>query len=260
MTLINWFHSAFGVNKLSSKGELQTLCPKCKHEKFYFNLKKRVGWCHSAKCHWNPRLNDLIKVVGYGPDEQGYTPMYRHDEIVKISLPSGSYPIFSNKKGIDYLLSRNIPYELFYEFNIHCTNDTVIVPVTLNGEIVSYVQRNIDTKFYNYPSNGQHHKTLLGWDTAQYWDTITLVENTFVSLWLRDLQCTTNFGSHLSDHQALTIAKGSAKLVNILWDEGAKTNGAENKLRSLGIKTNVIKIKGQPDNYPKETIQNLIKE
>lgn len=263
--ILNWFHSTLGVEKLSSRGELQTFCPKCGHEKFYFNLYKKIGWCHSAKCHWKPGLQDLINLVGFGPDETGYFPSYRKETPpITILLPEGSFPLITKegkfpwKKGIDYLISRGVPPALIQLFDIRGDGKTVIIPVRANGELVSYVQRNIDTKHYHYPSGGMHYKTFLGWDEAQYWEKLTLVENTFVSLWLRNLNVTTNFGSHLSDEQALTIAKGSAKLVNLMWDEGAKTADAVKKLNHLGIKCTVIPIKGQPDDHSKEEIEKLI--
>ena len=84
------------------------------------------------------------------------------------------------------------------------------------------------------------------------WDKLVLVENTFVSMWLRDLNCTTNFGSHLSDVHVDKLVRSKVKHVTFLWDEGANAQKAQRKLKEAGVPSTVIFIKGQPDDHTKK--------
>ena len=94
-----------------------------------------------------------------------------------------------------------------------------------------------------------------------------LVENTFVSMWLRDLHCTTNFGSFLSDTHVDKIVHSNVKHVTFLWD-GPDVNGkgaadpqkAQRKLKKVGVPSNIIYIEGQPDDYNKTKIEELLND
>jgi DNA primase len=94
------------------------------------------------------------------------------------------------------------------------------------------------------------------------WDSIVLVENTFVSMWLRDLNATATFGSHLSDTHIDKLVHSKIKHVTFLWDGGTEyaTEIAAKKLKKLGIPSNVIALPGkkQPDDYSKDDIKEMI--
>ena len=137
----------------------------------------------------------------------------------------------------------------------------VYVPVYYKEKLVSYVGRDIlglTPYRYKYPKGSKISEHFLGWDEAKLWNKLTLVENTFVSIWLRNyLNCTTNFGSHLSEKQIEKIKKMKhLESVAIMWDKGAEER-AENaclKLACLGIPAAYARLKGQPDDYTLEEI------
>lgn len=114
---------------------------------------------------------------------------------------------------------------------------------------------------YKYAPGVKTNNYIFGWDECTLWPELTLVENTFNSIWLRNhINCSTNFGSHLSDRQIELIASSKAiKTVLLLWDEGAEISAqkAVKRLRNAGIASCLARIKGQPDNHSLETLVEL---
>jgi hypothetical protein len=111
---------------------------------------------------------------------------------------------------------------------------------------------------YLYHAGAKTGIYILGWDECELWGRLSLIENTFVSLSLRQsIQATTVFGSNVSDTQADMIARSKIKEVAILWDEGAekKAEKAVKKLHSRGVRASYWIIKGQPDDHPVETVK-----
>lgn len=88
-----------------------------------------------------------------------------------------------------------------------------------------------------------------------------MVENTFNAIWLRDhINCSTNFGSHLSDAQAQKIIDAPrVETIIFLWDEGAETRAekAIEKIRKFrgGKNLAACYMKGQPDDHSLETLK-----
>ena len=75
LAILDWIHRNFSVERYNeSKSEVQFQCPKCHHPRFYFNLKKKVGFCHRARYHFKPSLEELTKFRGSEPSEYIYTP------------------------------------------------------------------------------------------------------------------------------------------------------------------------------------------
>lgn len=268
----DWFHRAFGVNHKPNRNELQTKCPKCLHPSFFFNTKKQVGFCHHDACHWKPHLSDLIEHAGYAPDEFGgfVGEPDKPKAPVKVELP-GTPVIFAQQGQymtewpltVEYLARRNITHEQMLRFNMHCDGSRVYVPIYEGDDLVNYVARDLtglSAKKYLYCPGVSTTKYLFGWDECQYWPSLTLVENTFVSIWLRKaLSCTTNFGSYLSPDQVDKIARSKVQQVVILWDEGAHANAerAVRALREKGVKACFAFFRGQPDDYNAQAIVAL---
>jgi len=272
MSLLTWIHDSIGVD--GQRGaEVRTQCPKCGHSNFYFNINKQVGHCHSASCHWNPRLKDLIEHVGYGPEKIGfYQPRIEKPVVeAEIELPGGVLPVLfydgptlmtNNEAAYEYLKGRNIADKEILRFEIEAKGNRVYLSVREAGKLESYVSRSITTKGYLYPEGGRHSKTLLGWDESKYWSKITLVENSFVSLALRSEYCSTNFGSCLSVEQIEKVKNSRVQQVIIMWDEGAEiaAEKAVLSLRSAGVRAIAVRIKGQPDDHSIEEIREFIKK
>jgi hypothetical protein len=140
------------------------------------------------------------------------------------------------------------------------------------GKLVQYNSRRVDKskapeawfqagpKPYKYASGHPITNYFLGWDECRMWDDLVLVENTFVSMWLRDIHATATFGSHLSDVHIDKIIHSTIDHVTFLWDEGTAFTAqkAQRKLKELGVPSHVIHIKGQPDDHTKDELKELI--
>lgn len=265
--ITGWFGRAFGINKQIGS-ELQTNCPYCNHTSFFFSTTKRIGFCHRASCNKAPTLDDLIKLKGYGPNEYGVSDLpEKEGEQHQIDVPGRPLLFWKNKQlmthdqeAIDYLQSRGLGTVEILRFSMTFDGSRVYIPVREEGRVVNYVGRDITGKLpkkYKYAPGQKTSWHIFGWEECKYWDELTLVENTFVSIWLRNkINCTTVFGSHLSNTQLNMIGKSDIKRVVVMWDEGAelKAEKAVKGLRSIGTDAIYIRTLGQPDDHPLEEI------
>lgn len=271
-----WILGAFSV--VGTKGvEFQFPCPVCEHGSCYFNVIKQIGYCHRASCQTAFTTDTLIDHVGYPPELGGYTPMLEDHvpmfvQLQEVKLPKDVRPILKDDPIIFALASRGVTWKMVLKFKIQQTDKRVYVPVYDEGKLVQYNSRRIKRgvyppedwfkkagpKPYKYAPGRPITNYFLGWQECRMWDELVLVENTFVSMWLRDLNCTTNFGSHLSDVHMDKIVHSRINHVTFLWDEGADAQKAQRKLKKLGVPSTVIEIKGQPDDYNKDTIKEML--
>lgn len=286
--IYSWINKNFLIrNKVGN--ELQFNCPRCDHRSFYFNISsKRVGYCHRASCGWNPSLNDLLDFKGdsdlsFSGNEYNPYEEIKEEKVQEVELPP-SEPIVTRNSELKLVSSypevvkilsekRNIPPKEIMRWDMHTDGHKIYIPVYDNGKLVSYVGRIIwglekeGEKRYKYPSGTNISNYLFGWAEARYWDKMTLCENTFNSIAYRNLiNCSTNFGSHLSDVQVEKIANAPhLKDVVFLWDEGAEKR-AEKAVKKI-IKNGIYSIycvlpnrKDQPDNYDVETLKTWVEE
>lgn len=259
--ILDWAHKSVGVERVVNNSEIQTRCPRCGHN-FYLNMSKLLSFCHYDKCHWSPSFEELVKHVGFAPREAGSYRRPRPPEPqVEIRMPFGSR--VPSGEVLEYLHKRELTDQDIIRFNVQESNGRVVVPVYENGELVSYVSRLVkgNGKRYLYPKGGRHMRTLFGWDEVKNWTHIVLVENTFVSIWLRNkINATTNFGSHLSNYQVDKILQSKINSVAILWDEGAAQSAAK-ACRRLQARCQAAYgvINGQPDDYPLDTLTGWAK-
>ncbi len=269
--IAQWLLGAFPVS--SRKGnEIQFPCPLCEHPAFYFNVSIGHGYCHRASCHETYDVTRLINEVGYPPELAGYDPvMYKAHEVIPVSMPKGVRSIFRRDLIVSALGFRGVTWRMIVKFDIQQTDNRVYVPVYDNGTLVQYNSRRINRKVpishwfkeagpkpYKYAPGHPITNYFLGWNECKMWDKLVLVENTFVSMWLRDLNCTTNFGSHLSDTHIVKLVRSKVGHVTFLWDEGANAQKAKRKLKEAGVPSTVIEIKGQPDDHTKEEIKEML--
>lgn len=269
----DWFHRTLGINQLQ-RDEVKTTCPKCGHESFYFNLSKHVGWCHHDKCHWAPSLEDLIDRIGYAPDEFGPTYTIKEEpEPLPVILPGvpvifvdGSHQRMTYyPEVVNYLKGRGLSDYDILRFNLTYDGFRVYVPVYRDDELINYVGRDLtgtSSLKYKYCPGAKTSEWIFGWDESKYWPRLTLVENTFVSIALRaKAYCATNFGSYLSKAQIDLIRRSKVQSVALLWDENAHKSAAKavKALRPV-CPAAFVWMKGQPDDYPQETIVQIAKE
>jgi hypothetical protein len=275
--IIEFFnHAGWGVNNIEND-ELQTNCPDCRYINFYFNMTKLVGFCHKAKCKFHmspPNLEELEELAGFKVNEFHYRVRVDDENPVHIApevkLPGE--PVLFHKLGklftvfppvVEYLHKRGIDNQTICNLKMTYDGTRVYVPVFNEEKLINYVGRDLtgtERKKYLYASGAKTSEWLFGWDEAKLWDRLTLVENTFVSIALRNkVNCSTNFGSSLSDVQILLVAKSNIQTVAILWDEGTHkaANKTVKKLREHGVHACYAIIKGQPDDYDTELICDI---
>ena len=231
---IEWFHRTLGVDNQPQPDEIQTACPECSGEKLFFNVRKQVGICHRASCGYTPSIHDLIALVGFGPSQEGEWERDEEEKpTVEVELPG--YPVLTmmvnqlmttNETALDYLRSRGIDDQVILNWGLTSDGERVYVPIYDCGRLVNYNSRVLPGylgRKYLYCAGVKTSHYILGWEECYDWDTLTLVENTFVSLAYRNqLHCSTTFGSNVSDVQADLIADSSIKSVALLWDENAE--------------------------------------
>jgi hypothetical protein len=271
----DWLKGAFAVQTLKGS-EASFQCPFCGHHSFYFNFRKMVGFCHRASCGRKPTLKDLIELKGYGPTDYYTQPApVEVLEPAEVALPEGVH----NVSIIDdwwmtvALECRGISESDIYNWCIKASHDRVYIPVWENDKLVQYVGRSIDRtkppekgfdtnhkQRFKYASGSSISKYLFGYDFFKSWDSIVLVESTFNAIsWWSTLNCTTNFGSHLSDIQIKLIQHSKIKRVIFAWDSDAKLKAfaAAKKLSNLGIRAAVLYF-GPDYNQPDEVDFNKL--
>ena len=269
--LINYFERTAGVLGRPAPDELLISCPLCGGSKLYFNVRKQVGVCHSAKCEWHGRVfvSDLIEVFGFTPDQGGNWE--NEDRTIRIKVDLPGWPVLLMQDGqrmtyyqeaLDYLRGRGIDDLTVMNWRLTCDGKRIYVPIfDPDGCLVNYNSRLLPgydggKKYLYHPGSKTSHY-ILGWKECRDWDDLALVENTFVSLAYRArMHCTTTFGSNVSDIQADLIAESGIKRVAILWDENAEA-GADRAVKRLGergVAAAYWKIVGQPDDFPSDWV------
>jgi hypothetical protein len=252
-----------GVDNQPQPDEIQTHCPECGGSKLYFNVRKCIGICHKASCGIRPSIYDLIEYVGFGPHQHGEWEREEEEKApLDIELPG--WPILTtqsnklmttNEVALEYLRGRGIEDLIILNWGLTCDGERIYVPITYDDVLVNFNSRVLPgvrgPKYLYYPGAKTSYY-ILGWRECRDWSSLTLVENTFVSLSYRNgMQCSTTFGSNISDVQADLIAESSIREVALLWDENAES-AAERAIRKLhdrGVRAAYWSILNQPDDY-----------
>ncbi len=280
----DWILSNFkGALLVSDNKEARFPCPKCGHESFYFNLIKGLGFCH--RCHYSPNTKTLSDLIGVSPagDAPFFSPEIQKPP-VNVQFPAHAVPVKYDSKAIEALASRGISLNLAETFQILVWRDFIMVPVYEGQKLVNIVSRRFNrTKkgkeiFTSIPHK-ERYLYQKGVRTTDYlfnfnpqFPHVTLVENTFNSIWLstnkrgvssfpsgfKSQQFVSNFGSYLSDKQIETIKNSGIETVFFLWDERAIATKYVSKLKQLGIKAGSFFLRqGQPDDYNKDMIDRI---
>ncbi len=277
MKALDFLNSRFEIHYSKKTGEAQFKCPRCSHKGFYFNVRKGLGHCKRASCHWSPSLKELISYVGSSTSVELDKSEAPKKEKVKVTLPSDAVPLLSRNLSSHCLrcetasmhleTDRKISRQKQFQYNIHETENRLYVPVYFDSDLVNYVGRE---KWWYLVQSGQRYKYhpgvvtsdfILNWDQLKFIKQLTLVENTFNAIWLQELGVSTNFGSSLSENQITMIINSSVKTVALLWDQGADESAekAVNRLKNAGVRSVFIKINGQPDQHTEDCIKNMIR-
>lgn len=279
-TLEQWLDRNFTIT--SKNGfEVQFNCPKCEHPSFFFNLGKKLGYCHRASCHYSPTIKELNRLArtAFGDVVTDEAHLPAKPSTVKIELPAsellvdkadGEY-VTRFPKVVEGLALRNVDVQKVYRFGLHYDGTYIYVPVYYEGKLVNYVGRRAfhrdaelelaGIKKYQYCFGAKTSHYIFDWDRVKLQDKVTFTENTFNGMWLSDkLWGSTNFGSSLSNTQIELIRFSRIQSVVMLWDEGAekRADKAVQKLGALGIAACAVYIKGQPDKHPIEQLTQWV--
>ena len=275
--MLNWLNQNFEI--ISRNGaEVLLVCPYCHTPKLYFNVQKKIGQCKRAKCSKTPSLRHLIEIVGSTPPAEHYLSLEDDLEPLRaeiVELPKGSEQIVEQKDGqlvsrypkiAKRILDRGVSYANQALYQISFDQNRIYIPIFYEEKMVQYLSRapwwrGPSRLKYLYAKGRPIGNFLFYWDVAQFWPRLTLVENTFVSIWLQDkLQTVSTFGSNLTKSQLDLIAGSRAETVVLLWDEGAEVRAefAVSLLRNRGVSSSYCKIKGQPDDHSLEELVKIV--
>lgn len=283
MALLQWLSRHFQiVDHIKHRKEVILTCPQCSRPKLYFSLSKRVGYCHYAKCQWHvapPKLKDLVAIVGYGPEEAETTFLDIPDPepiAQETSLPEDAQALCTMKLGRLYtsypmasqaVAERGVEPMDQFRFGLAFNGNYIYIPIYSEGKMMSYLGR----KAWWYKTTGKRYDNasgtytshyLFNWDEARAWPRLTLVENTFNAIWLRDYcQTVSTFGSRLSDKQAKLIASRPFESVALLWDEGTSISAgkAVERLKTkYGLWACQGIMTGQPDGYSLDWLMTAV--
>lgn len=280
MTLLRWLNKHFEVKEYKNS-EALLVCPSCFKPKLYFNVNKKVGHCHWDRCKYHINGVKLITLIQLAGDRPDTLPVWADEEpppvVQEVSLPEDSIPVVAMKDGkyftfhmdaLAALSKRGITPEAVHRFDIHIDNNRVYIPIYQSGVLRQYVGRahwwlpKQSEIRYKYASGISIKKFLFNYDAVKRWDRVTLVENTFNGIWLRDLKFTSNFGSDLSAEQIQLLSRSNVKSVALLWDEGAEVAAEKsvNRLTKHGIPASFGVIRRQPDDHPIEWLEQASHE
>lgn len=279
MSLLDWVKAAFPVQR-HKKDEVNFPCPYCGHESFYFNLRKKIGYCHRASCGRKPNLSDLIALKGYGPSD-----FYQIQEWKTVVAPNKELEIpgwnlflpGQDNWAIEALGYRGVTRELISKWNIHATFSRIYVPIVEDGKVVQYIGRAIDREKhpkdgfrslikpkYKYAEGQSISNFIFGWGhEMMQWPYLVLVENTFNAIaWRGKFNCSTNFGSHLSTRQIELLQKSKISQIILAWDGDAhqKAYDTAKALEACSIKPSIVYYNNvnQPDELPTGYLQAAV--
>ena len=267
----DWCHRTMGIDAYNkSSGEVRAECPRCGGTSFYFNVKKLLGFCHSASCQWSVNLDGLIKHFGFGPNQGGAVETTTEAPVGPVGIPGVPVLFYENgglmasyEEAYYYLVGRGLSDQTILNWGITCDGRRVYVPIRDGeGKLVNFNSRVLPSfedaafKKYLYFPGAKTSHYILGWAECRMWNTLSLVENTFVSLAYRNIfNCSTTFGSSISDIQIEMIKNSKIKTVCLLWDEGANAHKYVKRLGAAGVNASCWRILKQPDHYPLSTVK-----
>jgi hypothetical protein len=279
MGVREWLQKNFDVKHIQN-GEALIVCPSCYKEKLYFNIGKKVGYCHWDRCKFHISGIKLITLIQLAGDRPDTLPVWTDEEpppVIEVALPEEAKPVVTMKDGkyftinmdaLGALCKRGVTPEAAYRFDLHIDDSRVYIPVYQGGVLKQYVGRawwwlpKQSSLRYKYASGISIKKFLFNYDAVKRWDQVTLVENTFNGIWLRDIKFTSNFGSDLSAEQIQLLSRSGVKSVALLWDEGAEAAAEKcvNRLTKHGIPSSFGVIREQPDNHTIEWLEQASNE
>lgn len=260
-------------------GWIQIPCPFCTGNPGFhlgFNLKSGFFNCYRCGFHSTMEVVHSLLSVSWGKAKdiiKEYTSAQTYHQTEKrikraaeINLPSNG-PF--GPSYIRYLEGRNYnPHDLIHKWDLSAggpfgkQRHRIIAPITYNNMIVSYTGRDITEKSdlrykaCKIKEEVIHHKNILyGLDHAK--GSCILVEG-ITDVWRMGYGAVASFGITMMSTQIFLLAE-VFNTVFIMFDNGPKDKEAQKAaekigydLASLGIKTEICLINGDPGDLPQD--------
>jgi DNA primase len=235
-------------------------CLKCGEKGNGFKLIQEIDGCN---------FNQALQIVN---EFNGgiYTPKEKHYQ-TKLQLPKNILPEFL-KSHRDFLISRNYdPDYVINKYNLMATgligdfNHRIIIPITMNQRILSFVGRDITGKanipYKNSPDTmciKDPKRCLYNMDSVN--DVAVVVEGIFDAWRIGDGAVAT-FGTQYTHEQLLYLK--NLKRVFVLYDADAASKAEKlcADLSAIVKEVSVIVLdSGDPDNMSEQDVKHLRKE
>lgn len=276
-------------SKNVSAGWIGTSCIFCGDHSNHLgiNLSTNIGSCFKCGIKVNPlKLIQEVDSCSFTRAKQTITQFILKDfshlvpkvrsNAEKTMFPPGTsdtyLPIHSK-----YLLSRRYDIQfLERKYDLRYTgpgcNDwrfRVVIPVYLNGEIVTYVARDCtdkaEIKYKNAPieqSILQAKHSLYGLDEIKEGGNAILVEG-ILDKWRVGSGCVATFGTQMTQEQVLLLGRKKINCVTMLFDQdaNAKAEALAYSISSVVKRVECIFLEeGDPDSLDEDTVWELRRE
>jgi len=208
---LQFLSSILGKYKRSgNRGNYVFTCPKCKREKFYYDIKDNRYNCYTCDLRGNSlysfvkkicpeRLSEVTtykkSLTNYGDDEYGFEEDEQTnivelppDNIKVVDVINGSRNIPGAEAVINYLKQRGITERLISKYDIRfykVNGDTRVIVPSYNSknELNYYVTRTIMDGYMKYKNPPINKSDLIPFENTINWDyAVILTEGVFDSI------------------------------------------------------------------------------
>jgi len=229
-------HWESGVNV--SPGWLNISCPLCGDKSSHGGINPNGGYYHCWRCGGHP-LKQIIRTLlnityfevekilkEYSGIPDIYFKKQTFDSVKKVELPKGTVKL--NHVHKNYLISRRFnPDVLEEKYKIQGTSYSgnyayrIIIPIYLDGKLVSYQGRSYSDKQIKYKACNQnnesiHHKNIVYNADNCKQDYVILVEGV-TDVWRLGDDAAALFGMSFTDNQ-ISFIKNRWKKVCVFFD------------------------------------------
>lgn len=268
-------------------------CPFCSgNPNYHLGISRTMTGCHCWRCGSHSIVETLHKVLDLPtPEVRRILAKYRHRSfkarkpgieprvsIRPLRFPSPHFPL--NDFGKQYLSKRGFdPDYITKEWGVLQTgpvsfldgisyNHRILIPIYWGGKTVSFQSRDItgksDKRYLTCPMKREeiHHKNILygKQDKLKHSNGIIVVEGV-TDVWRLGNNAVATFGTSFKGEQVLELAKLNDKFFIVFDNEPQAQEQAHKlmiKLRTLGKKVYVKKVKSDPGNMNQEEANKFV--
>ena len=317
VNILPYLQARLGSKLVVQDGSDEVLldCPECEEVgklNCWWNIKKHKGVCYKCETPFNPvsmvralegcSLVDALKVLQQWSTEGAVSQgafrnrvreamaALRSDlppprPLSAIPLPAELVRASEASRWPKYL-ERVGSKKLVQDYGIGwCTygyyKQRVIVPITLDGRVVTFVARamwkpckacdgegceacgNVRYKAYLYPRGSKTRQVLFNYDRARQYEHVVICEGVFDAIRVGPRGVAV-LGSHLSDQQIALLLASRAREITLLFDPDtagkAATTKSLEKLKAFYSRLRVVSLPHgrDPDQFRREKLWQII--